>query len=119
MLASVIGHYPHRNQLLIDAGALALSKDISAQEFQPNVGYGTIADAPLKDMAVIACSQEHGFVGASDPIPYGNLPIGTRVRVLPNHACITAAAYDRYYVVDSELDGGKSVVDVYDRINGW
>src|SRR5918993_484504 len=31
----------------------------------------------------------------------------------------TAAAYDRYYVVDSELDGGKSVVDIYDRINGW
>ncbi len=119
VLASVIGHYPHRNQLLIDAGALALSKDISAQEFQPNVGYGTIADAPLADMAVIACSQEHGFVGASDPMPYGNLPVGTRVRVLPNHACITAAAYDRYYVVDSELDGGKSVVDVYDRINGW
>ncbi|MBN9034452.1 MAG: nitrile hydratase subunit beta [Rhizobiales bacterium] len=61
----------------------------------------------------------HGFVGAEDPLPYGNLPIGSRLRVLPNHACITAAAYDRYYVVDSDLDGGKSVVDVYDRINGW
>jgi len=119
VLASVIGHYPHRNQLLIDAGALALSKDISAQEFQPKVGFGTIADAPSKDMAVVECSQEHGFVGSSDPIPYGNLPIGSRVRVWPNHACITAAAYDRYYVVDSDLDGGKSVVDVYDRINGW
>jgi D-serine deaminase-like pyridoxal phosphate-dependent protein len=119
VLASIIGHYPHRNQMLIDAGALALSKDISAQEFQPKVGYGTIADAPSKDMAVVECSQEHGFVASGDPIPYGNLPIGTRVRVLPNHACITAAAYDRYYVVDSDLDGGKSVVDVYDRINGW
>jgi D-serine deaminase-like pyridoxal phosphate-dependent protein len=119
VLASVIGHYPHRNQVLIDAGALALSKDISAQEFQPKVGYGTIADPPAKDMAVIACSQEHGFVASDDPIPYGNLPIGSRVRVLPNHACITAAAYDRYYVVDSDLDGGKSVVDIYDRINGW
>lgn len=119
VLASVIGHYPHRNQLLIDAGALALSKDVSAQEFQPKVGFGTIADAPAKDMAVVACSQEHGFVGADDPIPFGNLPIGSRVRVWPNHACITAAAYDRYYVVDSELDGGKSVVDTYDRINGW
>lgn len=119
VLASVIGHYPHRNQVLIDAGALALSKDISAQEFQPKVGFGTIANAPAKDMAVIACSQEHGFVAADDPIPYGNLPVGSRVRVLPNHACITAAAYDRYYVVDSELDGGKSVVDIYDRINGW
>lgn len=119
VLASVIGHYPHRNQLLVDAGALALSKDISAQEFQPKVGFGTIADAPSKDMAVVECSQEHGFVGSSDPIPYGNLPIGSRVRIWPNHACITAAAYDQYYVIDSELDGGKSIVDVYDRINGW
>ncbi|WP_421998725.1 alanine racemase [Reyranella sp.] len=119
VLASVIGHYPHRNQMLVDAGALALSKDISAQEFRPQVGFGTIVDAPVKDMAVVACSQEHGFVGAPDPLPFGNLPIGSRVRVLPNHACITAAAYDRYYVVDSEVDGGRSVVDVYDRINGW
>jgi D-serine deaminase-like pyridoxal phosphate-dependent protein len=119
VLASVIGHYPHRNQLLVDAGALALSKDISAQEFQPKVGYGTIADPPAVGMAVIECSQEHGFVAADDPLPYGNLPVGSRVRILPNHACITAAAYDRYYVVDSDLDGGKSVVDIYDRINGW
>ena len=119
VLASVIGHYPHRNQMLVDAGALALSKDISAQEFQPKVGYGTIAHAPSKDMAVIECSQEHGFVASADPMPYGNMPIGTRVRILPNHACITAAAYDKYYVVDSDLDGGKSIVDVYDRINGW
>jgi D-serine deaminase-like pyridoxal phosphate-dependent protein len=119
VLASVIGHYPHRNQVLIDAGALALSKDISAQEFQPKVGYGTIDDPSAGNMAVIECSQEHGFVASDGPIPYGNLPIGSRVRVLPNHACITAAAYDRYYVVDSDLDGGKSVVDVYDRINGW
>ena len=119
VLASVIGHYPHRNQVLIDAGALALSKDISAQEFQPKVGYGTIADPAAGSMAVIECSQEHGFVASDDPIPYGNLPVGSRVRVLPNHACITAAAYDRYYVVDSDLDGGKSVVDIYDRINGW
>jgi D-serine deaminase-like pyridoxal phosphate-dependent protein len=119
VLASVIGHYPHRNQMLIDAGALALSKDISAQEFQPKVGYGTIVDAPLRDMAVIECSQEHGFVGSVEPMPYGNMPIGTRVRILPNHACITAAAYEKYYVVDSDLDGGKAIVDVYDRINGW
>jgi D-serine deaminase-like pyridoxal phosphate-dependent protein len=119
VLASVIGHYPHRNQMLVDAGALALSKDISAQEFQPKVGYGTIANAPSKDMAVIECSQEHGFVASADPMPYGNMPIGTRVRILPNHACITAAAYDKYYVVDSDLDGGKSIVDIYDRINGW
>lgn len=119
VLSSVIGHYPHRNQLLIDAGALALSKDISAQEFQPKVGYGMIAQSPAPGLAVIDCSQEHGFVGADDPLPYGKLPVGSRVRVLPNHACITAAAYDRYYVVDSDLNDGKSIVATYDRINGW
>lgn len=119
VLASVIGHYPHRNQLLVDAGALALSKDISAQEFQPKVGFGMIAGPVNNGMAVVDCSQEHGFVGSDGPLPYAELPVGTRVRILPNHACITAAAYDRYYVVDSDLDGGRTVVDVYDRINGW
>ncbi len=45
VLASVIGHYPHRNQVLVDAGALALSKDISAQEFQPKVA---TAPSPIR-----------------------------------------------------------------------
>src|SRR4029078_4570108 len=103
---------------LIVAGATLLLKDTPAQDCHHKVGFGIIADPPAKDMAVVACSQEHGFVQSDDPIPYGNLPIGSRVRVLPNHACITAAAYDRYYVVDSELDGGKTVVATYDRING-
>ena len=120
VLASVIGHYPHRNQILVDAGALALSKDISAQEFQPKVGFGTIVGPETATgMAVVDCSQEHGFVGADAPMAYDYLPVGSRLRILPNHACITAAAYDRYYVVDSDLDGGRTVVDVYDRINGW
>ena len=120
VLASVIGHYPHRNQILVDAGALALSKDISAQEFQPKVGFGPIVGPETATgMAVIDCSQEHGFVGADEPMAYDDLPVGSRLRILPNHACITAAAYDRYYVVDSDLDGGRTVVDVYDRINGW
>jgi D-serine deaminase-like pyridoxal phosphate-dependent protein len=119
VMASVIGHYPHRNQLLIDAGALALSKDISAQEFMPKAGYGFIKDAPVPDLAVVACSQEHGFVQADAPLPWDKLPIGSKVRVWPNHACITAAAYDCYHVVDSEESDGRTIVATYDRINGW
>ena len=102
VLASVIGHYPHRNQMLIDAGALALSKDISAQEFKPQVGFGTIVDAPARDMAVIACSQEHGFVGADEPIPFGNLPVGSRVRILPNHACVVTNMVDELLLVKQQ-----------------
>ena len=117
VLASVIGHYPQRNEALIDAGALALSKDISAQEFMPDAGYGTLRG--FDGLSVQALSQEHGFVASKTPFPYAALPVGSRVRVLPNHVCITAAGYDRYFVVDSEESDGRTVVDTYDRINGW
>src|SRR5260370_12241167 len=71
VLASVIGHYPHRNQVLVDAGALALSKDISAQEFKPQVGYGTIVDPPARDMAVTAPPPRHRLIGPPRAHPSG------------------------------------------------
>jgi D-serine deaminase-like pyridoxal phosphate-dependent protein len=43
------------------------------------------------------------------------LAVGTRLRILPNHACLTAAAHDRYHVVD----GGTDVVAIWPRLNGW
>ncbi len=119
VLASVIGAYPHRNQALVDAGALALSKDLSAHEFTPQVGFGAIADRDLAGLAISDVNQEHGFITVSATVPLDRLPLGRKLRVLPNHACITAAAYDRYHVIDSELDGGTTVVDTWDRANGW
>lgn len=117
VLASVIGQYEQRNQVLIDAGALALSKDISAAEFMPEAGFGTVVGHD--GLSVSDVNQEHGFVGGKQPLPLDRLAVGTKLRVLPNHACITAAAYDRYHVIDSDLDGGKNVVAVWDRVNGW
>ena len=117
VLASVIGRYPERNLALIDAGALALSKDVSAGEFMPEAGFGTIAGLP--GLSVVDVNQEHGFLGSKSPLPFERLDIGGRVRIWPNHACMTAAAYDRYHVVDGDLDGGGTVVDVWDRVNGW
>jgi len=118
VLASVIGHNRHIGQIVIDAGALALSKDISANTRWPQVGYGSVCDpetmAPLDDLHVAKVSQEHGVIPVSDESAYQRLPVGSKVRVLPNHACITAAAYDRYHVVD-----GTEVVDEWGRVNGW
>ena len=54
-------------------------------------------------------------VAATPPLSLDRLPVGTRLRVAPNHVCMTAAMYDRYHVVD----GGDEVVAVWDRINGW
>ncbi|MBT5108589.1 MAG: hypothetical protein HOM25_07905 [Rhodospirillaceae bacterium] len=117
VLASVIGHNRHAGHILLDAGALALSKDIGANAVWPETGYGDVCDLtmrPLEGLHVAQVSQEHGIVPVSNEAVYDQLPVGSKVRVAPNHACITAAAYPSYNVVE-----GARVVDEWDRVNGW
>jgi D-serine deaminase-like pyridoxal phosphate-dependent protein len=119
VLASVIGHNPRTGRALIDAGGLALSQDLSANANTPNVGYGRVADVagrPLPDLHVAAVSQEHGQIaGPAGTTPFTALPVGARVRILPNHVCMMAAPYDRYYVVES----GDIVIAEWDKCRGW
>jgi D-serine deaminase-like pyridoxal phosphate-dependent protein len=125
VLASVTGHHRGRNHLLIDAGGLALSKDVGANPRRPGTGYGAICmpvgSGPLNGLSVLAVHQEHGVVAqaggldAIDPLPFDRFPVGSRLRVLPNHICMTAAMYQTYYVTD----GGDEIIDTWDRINGW
>ena len=114
----MISHNRHVGQIVTDTGALAMSKDISATTRWPDAGYGSVCNsrtlAPIEGLHVAKVSQEHGIVPVSDPAQYDLLPIGTKIRVLPNHACITASAYTHYEVVD-----GNEVVDRWERINGW
>lgn len=124
VMASVIGHAPDRDTILIDAGALALSKDTLAGEFLPDAGYGWLCEIGSRrrigSLRVAAVDQEHGIVETGgEPAPYDAVPLGARVRVLPNHACLTAAAYDRYYVVDGDSDRSDQVIEEWDRIGGW
>ncbi|MGB0570748.1 MAG: alanine racemase [Alphaproteobacteria bacterium] len=118
VLGTVIAHNRHVEQIVTDTGALAMSKDVSATSRWPDAGYGLLCDvrtlAPIEGLHVAKVSQEHGIVPVSDPAQYDLLPIGAKIRVLPNHACITAAAYTHYEVVD-----GNEVVDRWERINGW
>ncbi len=118
VLASVIGHNRNEGHLLIDAGALALSKDLSATEFWPQVCYGEVCEAntlaPLEGLFVQRVHQEHGIIPVADEGWFDRLTVGAKVRVLPNHACMTAAAYPAYQVVE-----GTTVVEVWDRTNGW
>jgi D-serine deaminase-like pyridoxal phosphate-dependent protein len=118
VLASVIGHNRQGRALILDAGALALSKDIGANKHLPGVGYGYVCDAHSLDrlgaLAVDAVHQEHGTVTIDNESWFERLPVGSLVRVLPNHACLTCAGYEAYDVVR-----GASVVDRWARINGW
>jgi D-serine deaminase-like pyridoxal phosphate-dependent protein len=116
VLTSVIGRPGGR--LLIDAGALALSKDRSTELAPNDYGFGLVLDIrgepALGDAIVRKAYQEHGVI-EPDPEHLIATPVGTRLRILPNHACLTAAAHDRYHVTD----GGDDVVAVWPRMNGW
>ncbi|HXV15222.1 MAG TPA: alanine racemase [Gemmatimonadaceae bacterium] len=118
VLASVIGMNVEAGRLLIDAGAIALSKDRSTQATEHDAGYGEIRDIDngyaFGKCIIDRAYQEHG-AAMCDAAVLKDIQIGTRVRVAPNHACLTAAAHDRYYIID----GSSEVVDVWDRVNGW
>jgi D-serine deaminase-like pyridoxal phosphate-dependent protein len=119
VLASVIGHSRSHGRVLIDAGFLALSRDRGTADFPVDWGYGAVCDAAgnlIENVRVDSTNQEHGIVTVTrGEIDWARFPIGSRVRILPNHACATAAAYDRYFVID----GGERISGVWERVNGW
>ncbi len=121
VLASVIGHNKRTRRIVIDAGGLALSKDIGPAEFDADTGYGTVVGEGGKPRAdrlyVAAVSQEHGQLGlpgGKEP-PWDEFPVGERVRIFPNHVCMTAAAHNSYRVIGA----AGEVTDEWDRVNGW
>lgn len=123
VLSTVINHRPAEGTAHIDAGALALSKDRSTAVQPADRGFGLVTDVfglPHPGLTVEAVHQEHGRLAGPGGVPFAVLPIGSRVRVLPNHACMTAAMYDRYAVVDgTELGDRQPVEAFWERVNGW
>lgn len=115
VLATVAGCYPERGSLIVDAGALALSKDRGAVHLDPGTGYGEVCDTSLRrlPLRVIALSQEHGKV-AGAPAEIARHPVGALLRIVPNHSCLTAAMFDRYVVVE-----GGSLVGEWRPVRGW
>jgi D-serine deaminase-like pyridoxal phosphate-dependent protein len=120
VLTTVIGQNPSLGRFTIDAGALALSKDRSTQGHSFDAGFGLVCNAetgePIGDLQVTGVSQELGLVSSPSgaPIDFGAFPVGSRVRILPNHADMTAAAYEEYHLID---EGGLS--DTWERTNRW
>jgi len=102
VLASVVSSQPGAGHCVVDAGALALSKDAGHPALVPAMGriYDDYAAGTVREDAYLtSLSQEHGKVSCA-------LPVGSRIRILPNHSCLTVACFDEYAVVD-----GESVID--------
>jgi D-serine deaminase-like pyridoxal phosphate-dependent protein len=120
VLTTVIGREPAKNWVIIDAGWMALSRDHGTHGQAIDQGYGVVCDAdgvPIADLIVTQVNQEHGVVtlrpGSKAAMP--DLPVGTRLRILPNHACATGAQFDAYRVLQA---GGNSLA-TWPRFRGW
>ncbi|PTB62363.1 hypothetical protein BBK36DRAFT_1172560 [Trichoderma citrinoviride] len=146
VVAEVHGVYPGRgangtDEALIGAGGLALGREFckaydGMAVATPWGRRGAGAKMPEGDVedfegwTVGRFAQEHGILtwaggkrrtAALGLGPQGDrLEAGQRVRLWPNHACITSSHFGWYFVVDEDLEGREDeVVDVWVKARGW
>ena len=94
--ATVVSHAGGR--LVLDCG----SKILGADRAPWATGFGRLLDHPDARIAIL--SEHHAVVemngAASDPLP----PLGSLVRVVPNHACNAVNLVDTLTVTSANLD---------------
>ena len=121
VLTTVIGHQAEKDWVIVDAGWMAMSRDRGTAKQAHDYGYGAVCDAQgniIEGYAVTAANQEHGIIshkeGLADQDIARRFPIGSLLRILPNHACATGAQHSCYHRVD-----GRGQISRWDRFNGW
>jgi len=120
VLTTVIGHQRDKGWAIVDAGWMAMSRDRGTAKQAVDQGYGLVCNLDgqvIPEVIMVDANQEHGIVAhrSGNPSQLPALPVGTLLRVLPNHACATGAQHDRYHVVGA--DGAVSAV--WPRFSGW
>jgi len=120
VLTTVIGHQEDKGWAIVDAGWMAMSRDRGTQRQAHDFGYGLVCDEAgriMEGYVLSGANQEHGILSLADGVDTGiaaRLPVGTRLRILPNHACATGAQFPQYQAVDA--DGGTRA---WPRFYGW
>jgi D-serine deaminase-like pyridoxal phosphate-dependent protein len=121
VLTTVIGHQKDKGWTIVDAGWMAMSRDRGTSRQRVDQGYGVVCSLDggiLEDIIMVDANQEHGVIAhrSGDPDKAPDFPVGTLLRILPNHACATCAQHDRYHAVT----GNSHQVDaVWPRFHGW
>jgi D-serine deaminase-like pyridoxal phosphate-dependent protein len=103
VLSCVVSSHSDAGRSVVDAGALALSADPGPAHLA-GAGMGVLLDPDrpgkiLQNATMRTLSQEHGIVD-------GVLPVGDRVRIVPNHSCLAVACFDAFFVTR-----GQEVLD--------
>ena len=121
VLTTVIGHQKERGWIIVDAGWMALSRDRGTASQAVDQAYGVVCDihgGVIDDLIVKSANQEHGILalrpGSSARLP--DLPLGTQLRILPNHACATGAQFASYTVLPAD---GSTTLAQWPRFSGW
>ena len=120
VLATVIGHQEEKGWAIVDAGWMAMSRDRGTQKQRQDFGYGQVCTEDgvvLEGYIVSGANQEHGIVsyaGAPDDNIAQRFPIGSRLRILPNHACATGAQHPEYHAISAD-----GTVETWPRFYGW
>lgn len=120
VLTTVIGHQEEKGWAIVDAGWMAMSRDRGTQWQQHDFGYGLVCTETgeeLGDYLMTSANQEHGIIsrtGEPDRDIAQRFPIGTRLRILPNHACATGAQHPIYYAV-----AAAETIEEWPRFYGW
>jgi D-serine deaminase-like pyridoxal phosphate-dependent protein len=120
VLTTVIGHREEKGWAILDAGWMAMSRDRGTQKQKRDFGFGQVCTengAVLGDYVISEANQEHGIlsrIGSVDRDIATRFPIGTRLRILPNHACATGAQHPEYHAMFDERE-----TEVWPRFYGW
>ncbi|XP_026543475.1 uncharacterized protein LOC113425518 [Notechis scutatus] len=106
----VIGHYPDRNQLLVDCGWTGLSLHSLGQL---PTGFALVDGHP--DLKLAGMTQEHGRIEPmTGELDFAKFPLGSLLALIPYHACATAAMHPVFFV-----HSGGCVVETWRPVRGW
>ncbi|GAV56280.1 hypothetical protein ZYGR_0BB00570 [Zygosaccharomyces rouxii] len=120
VLATVLSSYQTRNEILTDTGVMSLTRE--ASKFP---GYGLcvklediLYNEPFSPQWYVArVSQEHGILKPYEEAGSNvkDVKIGSKMAVLPQHACIVMGQFPYYFVVDSQ----GIVIDLWTPYQKW
>ncbi len=91
-------------QAVVDAGSKALARE-EFRALPGEGGYGVLLDRP--SIRVASVSEEHGILDLSDTD--WRPRVGDRVRIVPNHVCVSVNLQDRLLAFGGGMEGVREI----------
>ena len=107
VLTTVISHQVEKGWVIVDAGWMAMSRDRGTVRQKKDYAYGQVCNIEGKEVEgflLTGTNQDHGVIEYQQGDFEGDVtelfPVGSQLRIMPNHCCATGSQYCEYFVVD-------------------